>query len=262
MNKKFYTLVFILIAVASINCAIAKPAVTKPETAAAIKLYKAGNYTQSYVKFSDIVRKDPSNSLAYYYLGMSSIQLGKKDEGIENYRRAIELSPSNGILGSYAKKGIKCAEDPYNCHSTSITASDDEQPEDRFIKGVFGSGFSQQARGAYEKQKIENIKREINRYDDLDPQKFKKYKDFSSQAEPTNEDIAAAVQVLQRAGLNDISAGSYNSDLSYLYNLQNDNNHSNYDMFDILLKKNKNNLSNMDPQVMQALMMTQMTNNF
>ena len=261
MKKSILAILSILIITLSVDCVFAKTAKTNPETSAAIKLYKAGDYTQSYVKFSDIVKRDPSNALAYYYLGMSSIQIGKKSEGIDNYNKAIELSP-NGILGSYAKKGIRCAEDPYTCHNTSITDSDD-QPEDKFIKSPFGSGFSEQARSTFERHKIENMMREINRSDEIAPQKFKDYKDFSSQAAPTDEEIAAAIKVLQKAGLGDyIGNQSYLSDINSLAGVQQNSNTSDYAMLNLLMNGNGTSSTNLNPQIIQSLLTSQMTANF
>ena len=261
MKKTILGVLSVIIFAGSVSCAFAKTAVTKPETAAAIKIYKAGDYTQSYSRFSEIVKKDPSNALAFYYLGMSSIQIGRKDEGIDNYNRAIELSP-NGMVGNYAKKGIKCAEDPYSCNATSAAENIDDQEDDKFIKGIFGTGFSEQARGAYERQKIENIKREINRRDDIDPQKFKDYKDFSSQA-PTDEEIVTAIRTLQSAGINVFNGmQNYNSDISYLLGSENKSNGSNYEMLNLLLNGKQGDISKLNPQVIQSLMSAQMTANF
>ena len=236
----------------------AKQATTNPATAAAIKLYKAGNYTQSYLTFSEIVKKDPSNALAYYYLGMSSVQLGRRDEAISNYTRAMELSP-NGILGSYAKKGIKCAEDPLTCHEVPVqTKAEEESPEDKFIRGAYGSGLSEKARGVHEKQKMENIKREINRRDEIAPQSFKEYRDFSSQG-PSNEEIVSAIKTLQAAGIYDVQGGDY-SGISNILGTQNGSN--GYDVLNLLLGANKGNSSNLNPQIIQSLLTTQMTAGF
>ena len=45
--------------------------------------------------------------------------------------------------------------------------------------------------------------REMNRGNDVEPQKFREYKDFSGEV-PTNDEIVAALRTLQRAGLSDI----------------------------------------------------------
>ena len=237
----------------------AKPATTSPATAAGIKLYKAGNYTESYTTFSQLVKKDPSNALAYYYRGMTSVQLGKKDEAIDNYTKAVELSP-NGILGSYAKKGIKCAEDPLTCHEVPKEEGENaDTAEDKFIRGSFGSGLSNQARGVYEKQKIDNIKREMNRNNEIPPQRFKEYKDFSSQG-PTNDEIVSALKTLQAAGFTNILGGQNSSDIAYMMDSQNNTN--NYEVLNMLFGKNSGSNANINPQIIQSLLTTQMTAGF
>ena len=259
MKKPILILLSVLILGTMATVVNAKPATTSPATAAGIKLYKAGNYTESYTTFSEIVKKDPSNALAYYYLGMSSVQLGKKSEAIENYNRAVELSP-NGVLGSYAKKGIRCAEDPYTCHEAPKEEGENvDTAEDKFIRGHFGSGLSDQARGVYEKQKIDNIKREMNRNNEIPAQRFKEYKDFSSQG-PSNEEIVSAIKTLQAAGLTNVLGGQNYSDISYMMGTQNNTN--GYEMLNMLFGNNSGSNANINPQVIQSLLTTQMTAGF
>ena len=259
MKKPILVLFSVLVLGAMATVVHAKPATTSPATAAGIKLYKAGNYTESYTTFSELVKKDPSNALAYYYLGMSSVQLGRKDEAIENYNRAVELSP-NGILGSYAKKGIRCAEDPLTCHEVpEEEKANADTPEDKFIKGGFGSGLSNQARGVYEKQKIDNIKREMNRNNEIPPQRFKEYKDFSSQG-PSNEEIVSALKTLQAAGFTNILGGQNYSDVSYMMDSQ--KNPNNYEVLNMLFGNNSGSNANINPQIIQSLLTTQMTAGF
>ena len=64
--------------------------------------------------------------------------------------------------------------------------------------------------------------REINRSDDIAPQRFKEFKDFSSMNNPsengvpTNDEIVAALRTLQRAGLTNILSNNYGQDFSML----------------------------------------------
>jgi len=267
--KKAYLFLLSLILVTNIVSSVAaRTMATNSVTASAIRLYKAGNYTKSYVEFSNILNKDPSNALAYYYLGMTSVQLGKKEEALSNYNKAVELSP-NGVLGSYAKQGIKCVEEPVACRDT-----DDSEltPEDKFIKSPFGSGFSHKARGVHEKEKIENIKREINhevnknednKEEEMKLQKqFKEYRDFSSQA-PTNDEIVNAIRTLKAAGLGDImSLDRYSTNKKSMYNATNNIDKDDYGMLDIMFGNEKAINSGFNPQLIQALMTNQMTANF
>ena len=259
MKKSILVILGVLFIAAAGNIAFAKTATTNPQTASAIKLYKAGNYTQSYITFSDIVKKDPSNALAQYYLAMSAVQLGKNEEAITGYTNAMSLSP-NGVLGSYAKRGLRCVEEPLNCKDTAVDTSDDTD-EDKFIKGRFGSGFSTKARGVYEQQKIQNMMREINCQEDIKPSKFKEYKDFSSQA-PTDEEIVSALRVLQQAGLGGLIGGNDYSDISSLMEFQSNSNNIGYDILNLLNNDNRGSNANLSPQVIQSLLTNQMTANF
>jgi len=252
MKKALLVILSIIIMFGTISAASAKVKATSPETAQAIRYYKAKNYVQTYVACQDIIKKDPSNALAQYYLAMSSVQLGRRDEAIAAYDAVISLS-ENGVLGSYAKKGKRCIETPSLCHEPENV--EQESWEDKFIKGSYGSGFSKKARGVHEREQMENIKREINRYDELPASKFKDYKDFSSQA-PTNDEIVAAIRTLQRAGLSDIISGK--SDVAGL--LGTSDKSRDYDMLNVLFGNNGG--SNLNPQVIQSLLTTQMTASF
>ena len=259
MKKTFSAILSILLVCFTVNTVCAKVKATSPETAAAIKLYKAGNYTQSYVALKNILDKDSSNALASYYMGMTAAQIGKRDEALQYYGVAAELSP-NGILGKYARKGKKCIETPSLCHEPDVLPSaEGDTLEDKFIKGKFGSGFSEQARGVHEKEKIQQLKRDINRNEDIAPSKFKEYKDFSSQM-PTNDEIVQALRVLQRAGLQDVMGTNTNNDaISAFFGTQNNRNGN--DVYDMLFSRNSAN-PGLSPQVIQSLLTTQMTTGF
>lgn len=249
MKKYILLLMTVLICTSTINFASAKTT-SNSALANAIRLYKSGNYSQSYIAFNTIVKKDPSNAVAYYYLAMTSAQIGKKDEAISNYEKVITLSP-NGQLGRYATKGKTCLETPDKCHEES-----EESATDKFIQGKFGSGFSEKARSDYEKNKIENLMREMNRGNDVTPQKFKDYKDFSSEV-PTNDEIVAALRVLQRAGFSDILNNNVN-EMSLLTG--NNENYNNNAMLNMLMGGNNN--SSLSPQVIQSLLTNQMSVGF
>ena len=256
MKKYVIALLTILICASTVNFASAKTT-TNSALSSAIRLYKAGNYSQSYLAFNDIVANDPSNAVAYYYLAMTSAQIGKKQEAISNYEKVLSLAP-NGKLSDYATKGKICIETPEKCHEDTR----EDSATDRFIRGTFGSGFSKEARNNYETQKIQNLMREMNRNNEISPQKFKDYKDFSSEV-PTNDEIVDAIRVLQNAGLGNIVGiggnNHYDSEMSLLTGGQNSNN---IEMLNLLLGGNRNSTSNLSPQVIQSLLTNQMSAGF
>ena len=252
MKKSIIVLLSILVCAATINIASAKVAKTSATTASAIRLYKAGNYTQAYTNLQKIVQQDPSNGLAYYYLGMTSAQLGKRSEAIDNYEKAIALSPK-GILGKYAKKGKTCLQDPLKCNEPEDNG---DTEEDKFIKGKYS--FSDEARNKDEIERFKNIQREMNRGEELTPSNFKEYKDFSSQA-PTNDEIVNALRTLQRAGLGNMT-NAYGAGISLIGGNSSASN-AGYDMMNMLFSNNGSNQT-LSPQVIQALLSNQMTSSF
>lgn len=211
----------------------------------AINLYKAGNYSECYMVLDDIIKNDPSNPIAYYYKAMSSTQLGKREEALSNYEKAIILSPDNNNLSRYAKKGKRCIETPDKCETSLY-----ETIEEEFIKNKRGPKSSEKVRSDYERLKIENIMRQINRQDDIDPKSFKEYHDFSSMEVPSNDEIVAALRVLQNAGLNNV----VNTDFRNISAFTGDTN--NNSLLDIM------GSSSMNPQLIQALLTNNMSQGF
>ena len=208
---------------------------------AAISLYKQANYSQCYEQLLDVIKKDPSNALAYYYMGMTAAQMGKYDEAISNYDKAITLSPDGNNLNRYAKKGKRCLETPDKCENALY-----DSIEERFILNKRGAGFTEEVRSDFERLKIENLMREMNRSDDMPMDKFKEYKDFSSV--PTDEEIVAAMRTLQRAGLGNFMNNNQEWSMLTGNSMQNP-------MFNMMG-------SSMNPQLIQALITNNMAQGF
>lgn len=240
MKKSFLILLSILIVSISYNNAFAEN--NYNDLLYAIQLYKQGNFSQCYTELEKFVEKDPSNAIAFYYLGMTSAQIGRGDEAVANYNRAISLTANSNKLKLYAEKGKRCIEDPEKCTS-SYTESGDAM----YILDSFNTLFSEEAKQQHENLRIENIRREMNRENLVEPQKLKEYKDFSSV--PTNEEIGAAFRTLQNAGFGNFM--NNNNDLSFLTNTPQQN--SIYNMM---------GNSNMNPQLIQTLLTNSMTQGF
>ena len=211
MKKTLLTLLSLAVISASAGIAYAKSA-NNSELVTAIRLYKAQDYTGSYSKLQTSIKRDPSNPLAYYYLAMVYSQLGNAEEAKANYAKTLNLASPGSNLYQYANKGKVCLEDADACQKLRV------ESDESFIRGSFGKGFSKKARGEYEKLKIENLMREMNRSDDIPAGEFREYRDFSSmnnEAVPTNDEIVAEIRTLQKAGLMN-SIGNGYSDLSAL----------------------------------------------
>lgn len=221
----------------------------------AIKLYKNGNYTECYQSLTKSIKKDSTNALAYYYLAMSAIQVGKSDEAIANYNKAIALSTPNSNLYRYAVKGKTCAEDPEKCMTASLYSSEEEE----FILSKFGPKVSDEVKGEFERLKIEQMMREMNRSKDIDPRKFKEYKDFSSMNNvpntPNNDEIVAALKTLQNAGLTNVLSNSISNNYSDL-SLITDTTMPQHNLFNMM------NNQALSPQVIQMMLTNNMSSGF
>ncbi len=250
MKKQILTiLAAIVVCSMSLTCVEAKDSADSTFNSA-IKMYKANDYSQCYVTMQKVVETDPSNALAYYYLAMSAAQIGNKEEAISNYEKVINLASDEQLL-KYASKGKTCLEMPAQCHADVENMS----PLDKFIFGEYGTGFSAKVRSDYEKHKIENLMREMNRGKDVEPKKFKDYKDFSTSV-PTDEEIVAALRVLQRAGFGDLF-NSNRLDMSLLTG-----NYSKNSNAAILNMLTENGNSTISPQMIQSLLTNQMSIGF
>ena len=198
-----------LMILASLNGAVYAKTNTNSDLMTAIRMYKAQNYTQSYSKLQTYIKKDPSNPLAYYYLAMVYVQVGNQPEAIANYDKAMSLAPKGGNLEKYAERGKICITDAEKCQELKAS-------EDFGFESNNGKIWTDKVRSEYERLKLENMMREINNFDDTVPSEMRQFRDFSSmnnEATPTNDEIVAAMRVLQRAGFTSNFGGT---DLSLL----------------------------------------------
>ena len=240
MKKSFLILLSLLVVSTTYNKVLAES--NYNDLSYAIQMYKQGNYSECFTELEKFIKNDPSNAVAFYYLGMTNAQLGRGEDAIANYDRAISLTSDANKLKHYAEKGKRCIEDPERCQNAISSSIDDI-----YILDTVNSLFSEEAKQQHEKLQIENLRQEMNRDNLVEPQKFKEYKDFSSA--PTNEEIGAAFRTLQNAGFGNFI--NHNNDLSFLTNTPQQN--SIYNMM---------GNSNMNPQLIQTLLTNSMTQGF
>lgn len=245
MKKSILVLLSIIVFSSTICTAYSKSRMST-ELADAIKLYKAQNYSECYVMLEEILKEDNANVLAHYYMAITSAQIGKKEEALANYEKVLILSPENNNLNRYAKKGKRCIETPDKCEESLYDSLEDE-----FIQKRFGKSFSDNVQSDYERLKLENFMREMNRTEDVEGQKFNEFRDFSSSSEVSNDEIVAALRTLQKAGLSNVLNNNYNMDLSVLTG--NSQQNSMYNMF---------GNTSMSPQLIQALLTNNMAQGF
>ncbi len=250
----------------------------------AVAKYKAGNYSGCLQELFSLVKKDPTNATAYYYMGMAYTQVDMLDAAIESYEKVIALNP-NSYLTEYAEIGRDCLNGGPKCSTSAATEETDEL--DQFIKAPYGNGLSPELNGQVKQKELNNIKETINKKEDLEHKDIEKIKEFDlkhnnvddmqSLTEETeriamvsDEEILQAVKTLKEAGLNLTvqEENPYQQFAQYqdprmaemsmmLGNNNNYNNNSMMNMLPMLMSKAQNG-ENIDPRFMQAMMMNSM----
>ncbi len=222
---------------------------------AAINMYKAGNYSGCIQKLEPVLKKDPSNAFAHYYMAMSCAQAGRPEEAINHYNTVIRLN-SQETLVRYATRGKLCLEDAEKCASTSSL--------DDFIHERRGFDVTNAVQNSIETQKLDSIRRDINDNKEITPERLKQYKRFSSSSEiePSNDEIVAALRTLQKAGLSSPVVSPY-SNLGSVYAgiVPVNNQNAVTNLVDLLGSSScmsNSGREKIDPRVLQTLMTSQM----
>lgn len=253
--------------------------------------YKAGNYTGCLQELFSLVKKDPSNALAYYYMAMAYTHINMKDQAVAAYEQVIALNP-NQYLVDYATKGRDCLTDGPACKPPEATAAPKEELSDldKFIRAPYGNGLSPELNREVKQKQLTNIKETINQKENLEQPELQKIKNFDNNksevesgekvAQVSDEEILQAIKTLKNAGLN-LTVQSENQQNQYaqiaqmmqnqdpkmaelnmlLGNNNNNNNNSMMNMLPMLMSQAQQG-KNVDPRLMQAMMMNSMMPDF
>lgn len=217
---------------------------------AMVNKYKAQNYLGCIQDTDKIIEKNPSNIYAHYYKGLSYYQLGKQAEAIESFNK-VEALNTNDRLVSYSKRAKACMIKPEACKAYSSEGSD----LDKFIKS--NRFYDNSVQQEVNKKKLDRIKENIN--DEVNPQKSEM---------PSNEEIANAVKTLAKIGFNPMnSMGTtmyQNPEMLQMSMLLGNDTQSNNTMNSMIpyLMMGQNGSQKMSPELIQTMMMGQMTQTY
>lgn len=173
----------------------------------AIAKYKNGNYSGCLQELFSLVKKDPSNAVAYYYMALAYTHVDMLEDAVESYEKVIALSP-NSYLVDYAIKGRDCLTGGPACQPPEDTSAE-EDDLDRFIKSPYGNGLSPELNQEVKQKELNNIKETINKKDSLETKDLEKIKKFDNKssaeetekiAQVSDEEILNAVKTLKAAG--------------------------------------------------------------
>lgn len=253
-----------------------------------IKHYKSGNYIGSMEAMKQVVSGDPANLLARYYLAVSYVQLGFKDEAKNEYENIIKLDP-NSKVANYAKKGLE-----YLGKTPATPSTLPEPPKPSTETGTkvtppVQNHISDQAKEKLINQKLQNVIENVNKNKQVDPNVLKDINDLSNKKsqntenqEPTAEEIVQAIRILQQAGINqNVATNSYNpqqtinpelmqmnmlmssmNGMGGMNGMNGNNNNNNFmNMLPMLMMQGQNGGQKLDPQMMQTMIMGSMMPN-
>ncbi|MDR1326941.1 MAG: hypothetical protein LBJ74_00885 [Heliobacteriaceae bacterium] len=237
----------------------------------AINKYKQRNYTGAMQELFSLAKKDPSNPVVHYYLALCYTQVGDTAQAAAEYEIVLALNPNAG-LRNYAVVGKDCLTDGPACKSVE----GDTDGLDKFINSAYGNGFSAELNREVEQKKLNKIQETINRKDNLDERDLQYIKKLDQKSQASDEEILAAVKVLQNSGVNiTIQPGSpyaqytqwqdpQMTEMSMLLGNNNNNNSNNamWNMLPMMLAQNGQEGQNFDPQVLQSMMMSSMMPDF
>ncbi len=243
----------------------------------AVSKYKAGNYAGCLQELFSLVKKEPSNAAAYYYMAMAYTHIDMQSEAVDAYEKVIALN-SNAYLTEFAEKGRDCLTGGPKCQGADTGEQD---ALDKFINSPYGNGLSPELNGEVKQKELNNIKETINKKEDLEHKDIEKIRDFDNKhnqssieetdkiAMASDEEILQAVKTLKDSGLN-ITIQQDNpyaqftqyqdprmAEMSMLMGNNNNNNNSMMNMLPMLMDKAQRG-ENIDPRFMQAMMMNSM----
>lgn len=244
----------------------------------AVSKYKVGNYVGCLQELFSLVKKEPSNAVAYYYMAMAYTHIDMQSEAVEAYEKVMAIKP-NSYIAEYAEKGRDCLTDGPKC-----STKEEVDELDTFINSPYGNGLSNELNEQVKQKQLNSIKETINKKENLEHDDIQKIRDFDIKrnndtsfivmperiAMVSDEEILNAVKTLKEAGLNltvqqDNPYSQYSqyqdprvAEMSMM--LGGNNNYNNNNMMNMLpmLMNKAQNGENIDPRFMQAMMMNSM----
>lgn len=248
--------------------------------------YKMGNYSGCMQECYSLLKKQPNNAIAHYYLAMVFTHLNMKDKAVEAYNKVISIHP-NQYLVDYATKGRDCLTDGPACHPQEQKEVEQLDDLDKFIRAPYGNGLSPELNNEVRQKQLNNIQETINKKDNLenrDIQRIKKFDSNKTEAEETikiaqvsDDEVLKAINTLKEAGVNvsvqtSATENPYAAMAQYqdprvaemsmlLGNNNNNNNNSMMNMIPMLMSQAQKG-ENIDPRIMQTMMMDSMMSGF
>lgn len=169
-----------------------KPIITK---------YKQGDYIGSMVDLEELIKIEKNNTYAKYYLALCYTQLGYREEANILYREVAQKN-DNLALSHYSQRALECLDNPDNqtCNPELQKTKNSEPMTDMDLFIQSGKTFHPSAMDRITKERME--RKLIQEEQIRNQQKASVNGEKTSYTQPTNEEIANALNTLSKIGMN------------------------------------------------------------
>lgn len=169
-----------------------KPIITK---------YKQGDYIGTMVDLEELVKNEKNNTYAKYYLALCYTQLGYREEANILYKEVVQKN-DNLALSYYSQRALECLDNPNNqtCNPEVKKTKNNEPMTDMDLFIQSGETFHPSAMDKITRERME--RKLIQEEQIRNQQKASVNGEKTSYNQPTNEEIASALNTLSKIGMN------------------------------------------------------------
>lgn len=249
----------------------------------AITKYKTRNFVGCIQDLQYVVKKDPSNAVAYYYLGSAYMRIGDREKAVSSFDKVVSLNTAP-ILTSYSLQAENCMDNIGMCEYRKLSPEQITElmkdPQNYLTelkdkeKGQLGATeYGEKA----EIEKLINGRYPGNIHPDakkviIQTELLKEQQNINSPVNtklktegPTNDEIAQAVRTLAKIGFNPFQGNaSYTpnneyASLNMLLGNGNNNQSNNYmNMMPFIMSQTQSGNKQMSAEMVQSMMMSSM----
>lgn len=169
-----------------------KPIITK---------YKQGDYIGTMVDLEELVKNEKNNTYAKYYLALCYTQLGYREEANILYKEVMQKN-DNLALSYYSQRALECLDNPNNptCNPEVKKTKNNEPMTDMDLFIQSGETFHPSVMDKITRERME--RKLIQEEQIRNQQKASVNGEKTSYNQPTNEEIASALNTLSKIGMN------------------------------------------------------------
>ena len=169
-----------------------------------IAKYKKGDYVGSMQDLEELVKVEKNNTYAKYYLALCYTRLGYKEEAMIVYKEVVKKD-ENLALSYYSQRALDCLENPNSeiCNPQKAKEAEPEELDDMDIfiqsgRKIHPSAMDRITRERMERKMVEEeyIRTQKQQEAAMNNQQLQSYN------QPTNEEIASALNTLSKIGMN------------------------------------------------------------